>query len=610
MSSDPVATKSKWPVKRTILIGLLLILTAAGYYFYINFNRLLSDALLKSFNSSVISDVYELKFENLRVNPVEGSIRVFNVSVLPREKPLKDYPYINSSFSLKAKDLLLENVEIGTLLKDSRLVLRKMHIIEPEIVLNLNGERHIMLPYSNKPAKADQAREAKRPIQSFGLTEFILRDASFHTTNSRAERQFKVGDVDISLSDLRLESDSLSYDFSINQARLSIGSISGDLQKGPVKHISFSEFKIGIDSVDYHYSLDSITHRFHNFTTALRDLDIQTADSTYHVLMKSFDLSYKDRSVELKAVSFKPNVSQAVLQRAYHYQHTEFSGSVGSLRLSEINFDTILHAGKIYIGEVALDQVKAAIYKDRTKPFDSTRYPVYLGQTILGIKMPLNIRKVNATNVELKNTERKPDSTEATVIISKARLTAENITNLAPNQSLVMHADAYLLGKVRFNASLSFRYDKPAFNFKGQLAAFNMPDLNPLIGAYTPAKINSGTADEISFSGIAGQASASGTMKFLYHDLAVDLQLQQKAKWKSGVLAFAANTALNNSNPVSESTPPRIVTFSAERDRNKGFVNLIIKSVLAGMKETMIMSKENRQTHKEVKREAKREGRN
>jgi hypothetical protein len=508
---------------------------------------------------------------------------------------------------LKANNLLLENVEIGTLLKESRLILRKMHIIEPEIELNLNGKRHIMLPYSNKPAEADQAKGTKRPIQSFLLTEFILRDASFHSANSRAERQFTVGDVDISFSDLSLDSDSLSYDFSISQARLSIGSISGELQKGPVKHVNFSDFEIGIDSVDFHYSLDSIVYRFDNFTTALRDLDIQTADSTYHVMMKSFDLSYRDQSVELQAISFKPNVSQSVLQRAYFYQHTEFSGSVGLLRLSEIKFDSLIYAGKLYIDEVALDQVKASIYKDRTKPIDSTRFPVYLGQTVRGIKMPVRISNVKATNIELKNTERKPDSTEAAVVINKAKLTLENITNLAPKENLVMHADAYLLGQVRFNATLSFCYDKPQFSFEGKFGSFSMTDLNPLIGAYTPAKINNGTAEEISFSGIAEESNASGTMKFLYHDLVIDLQIENKAKWKSAVVAFAANTVLHNSNPMANGNPPRIIQYEAERDMHKGFVNLIIKSVLSGMKETMIMSKENRKSYKATKREAKRE---
>ena len=38
---------------------------------------------------------------------------------------------------------------------------------------------------------------------------------------------------------------------------------------------------------------------------------------------------------------------------------------------------------------------------------------------------------------------------------------------------------------------------------------------------------------------------------------------------------------------------------------NKGFVNVIIKSVLNGLKETMIMSKENRKAHKEAVKKSK-----
>jgi hypothetical protein len=85
-------------------------------------------------------------------------------------------------------------------------------------------------------------------------------------------------------------------------------------------------------------------------------------------------------------------------------------------------------------------------------------------------------------------------------------------------------------------------------------------------------------------------------MKFLYHDLDIDIDLEGKAKWKSSLLAFGANTFLPASNPASPDKPQRIVKFSAERDMNKAFVNLIIKSVLNGLKETMIMSKENKQT--------------
>jgi len=605
MSTDPNATNKKWPFKRTILLSILVMLTLAGIYLYHHFNQILSDSLLKSFNTSVISDVYELKFENLRVNPIEGSIRVFNVSMLPREKPLKDYPYINSSFSLKAESLLLQDVVIGTLLTDSRLILRKMHITKPEIGLSLHGQRHIMLPYSNDPAAAEQVKEGKRPINSFLLTEFILRNASLHSINSRAERQFSIEEVDIVLTDLNLQSDSLAYLFSVSHTGLSIGSITGDLQKGPIKHISFSDFNVGIDSIEFQYSLDTIMYRFDNFTTALRDLDIQTADSTYHVVMKSFDLSYRDQAVDLKEVSFKPNVTHAVLQRDFKYQHTEFSGSLGKLELKGVNFDSLMYGKSLYVDEIELENVKASIFKDKTKPMDSTRFPVYLGQAISTIKIPLRIRKVNATKVELENIERKPDSTLAVVNIDKTRLEVENITNLAPKEKLMIRADAFINGKVRFKATLLFSYAIPEFNFEGYIDSFKLPDLNPLIQAYTPAKINSGIADEISFSGVAKETEASGTMKFLYHDLEVGLEVQEKAKWKSDLIAFAVNTLFNSSNPVSEGTLPREVKFHVQRDMNKAFVNVIIKSVLNGLKETMIMNKENRKNYKESKKNTK-----
>jgi hypothetical protein len=39
-----------------------------------------------------------------------------------------------------------------------------------------------------------------------------------------------------------------------------------------------------------------------------------------------------------------------------------------------------------------------------------------------------------------------------------------------------------------------------------------------------------------------------------------------------------------------------------DRDMNKGFINIIIKFLLAGFKETVVMSKENRKTYKEEKK--------
>src|SRR6476469_6405411 len=110
--------KKKSSVKKTLIWTVavfFIIIAVVAVFVYNNFNRLLSRALIKNFNSSIISEVYELKFEKLSVNLLEGDIKVYNVVMQPREKPLHNYPYINSSFRLSAKKMLLENVQISAL---------------------------------------------------------------------------------------------------------------------------------------------------------------------------------------------------------------------------------------------------------------------------------------------------------------------------------------------------------------------------------------------------------------------------------------------------------------------------------------------------------------
>ena len=69
MKRETDGTKKKRSVKKIVLwivAGFLLVLSVTAVYLYNNFNRILSRALNKSFNSSLISDVYELKFEKIK----------------------------------------------------------------------------------------------------------------------------------------------------------------------------------------------------------------------------------------------------------------------------------------------------------------------------------------------------------------------------------------------------------------------------------------------------------------------------------------------------------------------------------------------------------------
>ena len=591
-----------------VLAVFFILLIAGAVLIYINLGKLLTNALNKGFNANVISDVYELKFEKLSVNLLTGTVRVFNVKLQRLEKPLQDYPYINSSFRLSADKMMLKNVDLITLLRTNELRLKQIEFIEPGIDFKIADVVPVFFPFKDTTSAAVKESK-KKSIEYYTLDRFDMVDASFHVTNTAKEREFDIQKINISLVDMMIEQLSGRNILSYKNFIFSIGALTGSLQKKAIKRISFKDFNIRIDSLHIVNTPDTSIYRFADFAMGLKALDIQTADSLFHLAVQSFSLSYRNKSIKMNDVAFKPNVSDAVIQRRYKYQHTHLAVTLGDLLLNDVSFDSLIYQQKLFIDELVLNDVTLSIFRDNTKPVDKNRVPLYLGQQIKAISLPIVIRQVKITGVNLVNTERKPDGMLAKANINRGTVTVSNLTNQPSDRMLEMTADAFIENRARTNLRLAFSYEAPQFNFRGRIAKFHLPNLNPLIQSYTPAKILKGTADEITFSGTVYRTWSTGTMQFLYHDLEVDLELKNKAKWKSSLLAFAANTAVNEANPVSEDRPARTVSYHADRNMNKGFVNILIKSLLSGLKETMIMSKENRKAYKKEKKKFKKQKR-
>lgn len=600
-----MATKRKhWGLK---IAGVLLLLVfVAAFFLHYNLNSLLSNALHNSFNNSSVSDVYELKFEDLSVNIFEKNIKVYRVVMQPLKKPLNSYPYINSSFKMTTKKLALENVNIIELLRSGKLKLERVLIEQPEIESNINGDVPIFFPLSDTTIQVNKS-EKKKAILSFSLLEFKLINASIHAVNKAAKREFNMKKLTISLNNLLIDQQNGRDILSYKNIDLSIESLDGRMKKEPVKYVSLKNFELKIDSLSIQKTIDTLMFSFRDFNTSLGVLDVQTADSIFHLALQDFQVSYKNKSLQLSNILFKPNISQAALQKRFVYQNTQFSGTVGTLKITNINFDSLIYKHKVLIDEITIDQVKAEIFKDKTKPLDKNRFPEYLAQQIKSIPIPLLVKQVKVTNASLLNTEKKVDSAYAKVNLNRVSVVVKNITTLPTTQKLILKGTAYLENKVPFNLTLGFDYQRPEFSIDVTFKKFNMPDLNPVVKAYTPATIYAGTCDGITISGTAFKTYSTGTMKFLYHDLNVDLALKKKSQWLNNTLSFVANSVVTNANPSAANLPPREVIFHVDRDMNKGFINIVIKSALNGLKETIVMNKENKKAYKEAKKKMKKE---
>jgi len=595
-------------VLRIIVLAVIVILTVVSFYFYKNFNRLISDAIMRSFNSNVISDVYDLSFDDLNINVFTKEVKIRHVVIAPKEIPLQPYPYINSSFILKASRIDLNGVDIYALLKQNRLMISTIEIEKPEIAVQLKGRNHVLFPFKagDKSSEA-KIEQLKKYLDSYFLKELVLRDARLSMEDEHEGSSYKIGALNIFVSDIQLHQlegvDSLAF----RKVDLGMSGLVIHAKTGSFKTMESKNYQLNVDSFAIQQRPDTVIFQVGNYTTRIEDWKLVTADSTYLIGAQLVELSRNEKAVHITDVAMKPTRSHDEFNRLHKYQKELYSISVKKVDLLNISFDSLRFYKTILIGNVNLDSADVLIYRDKTKDVDLKRFPGFPGQQLNSVGIPLTIKELKIATSTLEYQEKKVDGDLASVKISGLNLNAKNISNQLPGSTLMVKGNGYLENKIPFNLALSFSYTKPEFSFEGAIKPFEFKDLNRVIEAFAPTSVKTGFVDAINFSGNGYPREASGDMEFLYHDLGLIIDVKKYSKFKNSLISFAANNYLNSSNPASNDKAARKVKFVVERDRNRGFMNLVVKSIVAGVQETMLPSKENRKLNRETKKALKKE---
>jgi hypothetical protein len=105
----------------------------------------------------------------------------------------------------------------------------------------------------------------------------------------------------------------------------------------------------------------------------------------------------------------------------------------------------------------------------------------------------------------------------------------------------------------------------------------------------------------------ASDNRAEGSITFLYKGLRMNLKSKDQTAWgkiKTGLINFVANDIVVPDNNPSLKGITRTGVIYFERDKEKGFINFVWKSILSGLKSQMgFNSDEQKQTKKKVARE-------
>jgi hypothetical protein len=123
------------------------------------------------------------------------------------------------------------------------------------------------------------------------------------------------------------------------------------------------------------------------------------------------------------------------------------------------------------------------------------------------------------------------------------------------------------------------------------MGPLDLLQINPMLSNLLPARVESGRIRRLVVPEVmANDDHATGKLLFFYNDLSVSVADEQKTTWskvKKGVIDFAANDlVLNNDNPTASGKMKTGIIFF-NRDKEKGIINFLWKSVLSGLKSTI-----------------------
>jgi hypothetical protein len=298
------------------------------------------------------------------------------------------------------------------------------------------------------------------------------------------------------------------------------------------------------------------------------------------------------------------------------FQNDRFDVTIGQIKISRIGIARFLAGQPLEIMSIKIDSVDADIYRDKNVSFNFNRFPPFYNELFLKIPVPVRIDTLSIAHSKILYGELVEDRPVAgTILLDELFIQAYDLTN-QPEMDIIqnfmqLYIQAQLMGEGRLNVELTLPLEGNLHRFvcNGSIGGMYLHPLNDMLEPAIKMKFNKGKLNRMTFNFTANDNISNGWMEFLYQDLDVELMKKDPEKdW--GFVSNLANSMVLTSNPSKEKDL-KIVEIGYERDKNKGIINYVWKTIQSGIVRTVLPIKKyqiNRKSDERKQRNDKSDG--
>ncbi|MCK5856145.1 MAG: hypothetical protein KAG64_01575 [Bacteroidales bacterium] len=586
--------------KRTIsfvLLAFFLFIAGGLYYVNTNLNKLISSKIYSLYNQSEAVNYYNLHFDKLRVNLLSMNIHVYGVHFEPKVNEHKDFFAENGSMEVSIGKILIDDASIIEFLSSNNISIKEFVVKDSKIKIRKTAAKFQPFAFIVKTEQPDSLK-IHISIQKINITKAEL--LYFRHEAKNTENSFDDFNMEITKLELNKEQ---SFNFSLDELNASLNDISYRGKNGT--YVSMQQFQMGVKKFTSQKANDAFSFDYKDFFFHISKPQFVTADSVYTISATELNINKSTRQLLISNAILHPNLSRKEFTKNYKYQKLRPELNIEHIKMTNIHFDRLVDMGEVFTDSLIISGVVADLYKSKKAPLNKRKIPHYLALQIKSIKQPMHINVVEASDVEINFTLQQEDGRLSKIAINKINGQLHNVQNRNSSQKLLLNAKGQIENSLPFAVKLQFDYHRDLFTYSGKVYKSNLKRISTMIRTFAPIEISSGELKSIVFKGVANRTDSRGAMTFLYNNLNIQLhnkEPEHKAKFGNQILSFAANTYLLSNNPANPSLPARNVQFVVGRNMNKGFIHILVQSLLNGMKETVIPSRENRKRYKKMKK--------
>src|SRR5688572_932322 len=334
------------------------------------------------------------------------------------------------------------------------------------------------------------------------------------------------------------------------------------------------------------------SYTFKGIEADITQISINHSNGLYQTKVSAVHASSEDQTLVIDSVLLIPRHSKFTFTKVAEKQTDRVNAFIRNIAIRGIRFDPF-NDSTFTATNIGITGAEIFSFRDKRMPFKEKKNKRLPMEALRNIRLGIEVDTLRITNSKITYEEFPSEGFESgKVVFANLTATLLNLSNryyYNKPKFATLSASAKLMNKGLLKASflLPIKEDLQ-YHAEGSLTGMSLFSLNPTLENLAFIRIESGKLNSMHFDFNYTDRVSNGKLTINYEDLKIAGLKKEKSGDEDDLKTFLINTVVKNNKNRNMPPEKRTGMIFFERDRKRQIFNFWWKSVLSGIKASVL----------------------